>query len=425
VCTPSPTLIAAFTATSGTTTVNNGGTITVTSLPQVKFTDTTASASRVWTITDASGKTVETSSSSTSKDFTPTYTTTGTYTVNLIVSDSNCATPQAATMTVIAGTPTCTVSITTTPLAVSGIVTVPTNNAATVSFTGSAAGTWSMTGPTGTAVTLTGGMTGATTSHNFAAGSNGIYTVKLTATPSGCTQSTATVTVNVGNVPPKITSITPSGTQFIIAGSGFLAAATATSCGSEVWYNTINSTVTSATFKPLPITVTGTTQITLTSPTLTAGIPYYFFVKNTCTNTWSGSFVYTVAQQNYYDTGDSSYVPTVSKLTADFDSDGKTQITGPAPLEVKFTNKSTSSLGILTNSWDLGDGSTSFEQNPTHVYTKPGIYSVTLTVFGFEGSATKTLKDFVKVTEAVVQTAKFTCSPTSISTTCRSCRTEE
>jgi PKD repeat protein len=56
-----------------------------------------------------------------------------------------------------------------------------------------------------------------------------------------------------------------------------------------------------------------------------------------------------------------------------------TPATGPAPLTVHFTD--TSSGSPTEWSWDFGDGSpVSTEQSPTHVYTRPGTYDVTLTV---------------------------------------------
>ena len=50
------------------------------------------------------------------------------------------------------------------------------------------------------------------------------------------------------------------------------------------------------------------------------------------------------------------------------------------PLEVRFA----SSGGGKTR-WDFGDGAASDEPNPVHVFEKPGLYSVTLTVTDAEG----------------------------------------
>ncbi|MCB9021558.1 MAG: PKD domain-containing protein [Chitinophagales bacterium] len=52
-------------------------------------------------------------------------------------------------------------------------------------------------------------------------------------------------------------------------------------------------------------------------------------------------------------------------------------------LTVTFTNTST---GGASYSWNFGDGGTSTEANPTHVYTSAGVYNVTLTVTNGCGS---------------------------------------
>jgi PKD repeat protein len=58
---------------------------------------------------------------------------------------------------------------------------------------------------------------------------------------------------------------------------------------------------------------------------------------------------------------------------------------GRAPLEVEFTDRSS---GAESWSWDFGDGSTSAEQNPVHVYTSSGTYTVVLSVSGEGGNDT-------------------------------------
>ncbi|QYZ78124.1 PKD domain-containing protein [Methanofollis formosanus] len=60
---------------------------------------------------------------------------------------------------------------------------------------------------------------------------------------------------------------------------------------------------------------------------------------------------------------------------------------GAAPLTVHFTDQST---GAPTNwLWTFGDDATSTKQNPTHTYTAPGNYTVTLSVNGGEETCTK------------------------------------
>ena len=61
---------------------------------------------------------------------------------------------------------------------------------------------------------------------------------------------------------------------------------------------------------------------------------------------------------------------------------------GSAPMDVQFIDHSTNSP--TSWSWDFGDGATSTEQNPTHTYTKPGVYTVSLTATNAGGSNTET-----------------------------------
>src|SRR4030095_12850546 len=77
-----------------------------------------------------------------------------------------------------------------------------------------------------------------------------------------------------------------------------------------------------------------------------------------------------------------NYVQVDGDLDADFTA-SKTR--GPAPLAVQFTDASRGSVaqGWL---WDFGDGSISQEQNPSHMFTSDGSYTVTIAVFGFASS---------------------------------------
>jgi PKD repeat protein len=55
-----------------------------------------------------------------------------------------------------------------------------------------------------------------------------------------------------------------------------------------------------------------------------------------------------------------------------------TPLTGLAPLTVQFTDLTTGAPAGWT--WNFGDGSSNGTQNPSHVYSAPGIYSVSLRV---------------------------------------------
>jgi PKD repeat protein len=72
-----------------------------------------------------------------------------------------------------------------------------------------------------------------------------------------------------------------------------------------------------------------------------------------------------------------------------------TPTSGIAPLTVSFTD--TSSGSISSRSWNFGDGSTSTTANPSHTYSVPGSYTVSLTVTGSGGSNTKTNSNFINV----------------------------
>ncbi len=74
----------------------------------------------------------------------------------------------------------------------------------------------------------------------------------------------------------------------------------------------------------------------------------------------------------------SNTLGTLQKPAADFTAD---PLSGVAPLFVQFTDQSDARTAPITNrEWVFGDGGTSTDTNPAHVYTIPGTYAVTLTV---------------------------------------------
>jgi len=92
-------------------------------------------------------------------------------------------------------------------------------------------------------------------------------------------------------------------------------------------------------------------------------------------NLCPGNYTLTVT----YSTGNCKIIETTSILTdtyisADFTSD---VVSGYMPLTVNFTYTGTGAHNFL---WDFGDGTTSTAQNPSHVFSPRGIFSVKLTV---------------------------------------------
>jgi len=84
---------------------------------------------------------------------------------------------------------------------------------------------------------------------------------------------------------------------------------------------------------------------------------------------------------------------------------------GDAPLAVQFTDASTG--GPTSWSWTFGDGGTSDQQNPVHVYTAAGVYTVNLTVTNDFGSDSEVKTGYITVTEPDTQVADFTGTPTT------------
>ena len=81
---------------------------------------------------------------------------------------------------------------------------------------------------------------------------------------------------------------------------------------------------------------------------------------------------------------------------------------GNAPLTVTFNDTSTGNVTAWI--WDFGDGNTSTEQNPSHTYASPGIYTVSLNASNAYGFNVSTVTDAVRVLEPPI--AAFTATPT-------------
>jgi len=95
---------------------------------------------------------------------------------------------------------------------------------------------------------------------------------------------------------------------------------------------------------------------------------------------------------------DIQYIDDKSIILTTIESD---TIAGTAPLTVQFTGSVTDPDGaISTYSWNFSDGSTSNQQNPTHIFTEPGTYLVTFSIVDVDGvNGTDTIE--ITVTEPV------------------------
>jgi thermitase len=120
-----------------------------------------------------------------------------------------------------------------------------------------------------------------------------------------------------------------------------------------------------------------------------------------------GSCTVTVSAPGYHGASQGVSVAAGATSTADFaltplpraDFWG-TPLSGSEPLTVSFSDSSTSYDGITSWRWDFGDGGTSSEQNPTHTYTREGVYAVSLTVTEADGdSDTETKVDYITVSD--------------------------
>ena len=101
-------------------------------------------------------------------------------------------------------------------------------------------------------------------------------------------------------------------------------------------------------------------------------------------------------------------VVTGSEVLADFEFIQDDQCT---PSELAFLSTSLSDpSSIVSWSWDFGDGSTSLEEAPSHVYTSAGTYSIGLSVANADGCTDTVLREDL-VTVYLTPNAAFTLEP--------------
>ncbi|MCD6519980.1 MAG: PD40 domain-containing protein, partial [Anaerolineae bacterium] len=177
----------------------------------------------------------------------------------------------------------------------------------------------------------------------------GTYSVTVTDGVTGCSaQASATLTVYPE---PKLSLQSPN-VEFCVPGTATLTVQT-TATAPEFLWSTGETTQSIVVTEPGEYTVTVTDQLT----------------------GWSKSI--TVHAVGY---------PTPE---ADFETDSPVYEGQP----VHFTNRSTVADGAaLSYWWDFGDGQTSEEENPVHVYSEPGTYQVLLVVTREPGCTDQVVK---------------------------------
>ena len=206
--------------------------------------------------------------------------------------------------------------------------------------------------------------TAASPGHVYAAA--GVYTVSLTVTgPGGTNTQTRNSYVTVSAPPAPVAQFTGSP----LSGTSPLTVAfTNNSTGSITSY--------AWTFGD------GTTS-TAASPSHVYAAAGVYTVSLTVTGPGGSN---TQTRNNYV-------TVTAAAPVAQFTG---SPLSGTSKLTVAFTNSSTGS--ITSYAWTFGDGTTSTAASPSHVYAAAGVYTVSLTVTGLGGSNTQTRSNYVTVT---------------------------
>ncbi len=131
------------------------------------------------------------------------------------------------------------------------------------------------------------------------------------------------------------------------------------------------------------------------------GTKYFFAVK---------SYDTTKTAESSFSNEINAIVPALTTVTADFTASATS---GDPGMVVSFTPVTTGTISQW--SWDFGDGATSTAQNPTHTYNLAGSYTVSLTVSGADGTASKSVPNYITVAAAAAlpPVAGFTVNATT------------
>ena len=331
----------------------------------VKFIDSSTNSPTSWAWSFGDGGT------STDKSPVHTYTTAGTYTVTLTASNGAGSDTVTRSGYITAG------SAASIPVAMFHANTTSGDIPLAVQFLDS-----STNSPTSWAWSFGDGGTSTEQSpvHTYTAA--GTYTVTLTATNAG---GSNTVT-KAGEIIVSTVSTTPVASFISTVESGnapltvqFVDSSTNTPTS---WVWSFGDGNTSTAQNPSHTYVTeGTYTVTLTATNS----------RGSDTETKAGFITVTFTEP-------------VANFTANM-------TTGTAPFVVQFNDTSENSPTIW--SWKFGDGGKSADQNPVHEFKEPGTYTVTLTAENSAGEDMVRKTDYITVVAVSVPVASFTVNTTS------------
>ena len=74
---------------------------------------------------------------------------------------------------------------------------------------------------------------------------------------------------------------------------------------------------------------------------------------------------------------------------------GADTVLGPSPLNVSFTAET--AKNVLNWNWDFGDGDSAHVQNPSHVYSQPGVYDVRVSIDASDGTFDTFKRNYIYV----------------------------
>ncbi len=209
-------------------------------------------------------------------------------------------------------------------------------------------------------------------SHTYS--SAGTYTVILTASGAGSCSNSISHVVSVG--PPPTSSFTSNNNI----------------CQNDTIFFVNQSTGNGSTITSL------SWNFGDGSPPTTSTNPYHIYTS-------TGVFNVTLTATSALCSDDT--VISISVNQAPVAGFTTSAVNGCAPLNVNFTNSTT---GSPTYNWNFGDGSpTSSQQNPTHIYSLPGTYNVTL--IAIQGSCSDTVVQTNLIQVAISPHSSFSSLP--------------